>query len=190
MNRVYHSDQEFVKWEAAVTPVIVAEYDNCVFRGCDWQSAVLARSHFIDCRFEDCNLSLANLTDTVFRDVRFLRCKMLGLRFDTCSKFGLSFSVESCQLNHSHFLDVSVRDTLFRDSSLQEVDFSGADLTGAVFEKCDLQRAVFEQTNLEKADFRGSFHYIISPARNRLKGARFDLQGLPGLLAETGIVVS
>ena len=115
MNRVYHSDQEFVKWEAAVTPVIVAEYDNCVFRGCDWQSAVLARSHFIDCRFEDCNLSLANLTDTVFRDVRFLRCKMLGLRFDTCSKFGLSFSVESCQLNHSHFLDVSVRDTLFSE---------------------------------------------------------------------------
>ena len=70
----------------------------------------------------------------------------------------------------------------FKNSSLHEVDFTDADLSDAVFDNCDLSRAVFENTNLEKADFRSAYNYSIDPERNRVKKAKFSLQGAVGLL--------
>jgi len=34
---------------------------------------------------------------------------MLGLRFDMCNAFGLSFSFEGCQLNHSSFYKTQLK---------------------------------------------------------------------------------
>jgi len=72
---------------------------------------------------------------------------------------------------------------------MQEVDFSQANLSGANFLGSDLSRTVFDRTNLEKADFREALHYRIDPEINKVKGARFDLEGLPGLLGKWGIRV-
>jgi uncharacterized protein YjbI with pentapeptide repeats len=71
-----------------------------------------------------------------------------------------------------------------------EVDFTQSDLSGADFQGSDLSGVVFSQTNLEKADFRQSQGFRIDPELNRLKGARFDLDGLPGLLDKYGIKIS
>ena len=114
---------------------------------------------------------------------------MLGLRFDTCNEFGLSFSFDQCQLNHSIFSETTIRRTVFKNSSLQEVDFSEADLTDVVFDHCDLTSAVFDRTTLEKADFRTSFNFSINPERNHLRKAKFSLMGLPGLLNQYGIEI-
>lgn len=70
-----------------------------------------------------------------------------------------------------------------------EVDFSQADLSGASFLGSELSGAVFDQTNLEKADFREAENYRIDPESNRIKIARFDLEGLPGLLGKYGIKI-
>jgi hypothetical protein len=52
-----------------------------------------------------------------------------------------------------------------------------------------LTGAVFDRTGLEKADFREALNFRIDPETNRIKGARFDLDGLPGLLVKWGIKV-
>jgi hypothetical protein len=47
---------------------------------------------------------------------------------------------------------------------------------------CDLSGAVFEETDLTGADLRSARNFLIDPTRNRIKGAHFDLHGLPGPL--------
>jgi uncharacterized protein YjbI with pentapeptide repeats len=114
---------------------------------------------------------------------------MLGLRFETCNEFGLSFSFQGCQLNHSSFYKLSIKKTNFRDTQLQEIDFTEADLTAAIFDNCNLQRATFERTVLEKADLRTSYNYSIDPALNRIKKAKFSLNGVIGLLEKYDIEI-
>jgi hypothetical protein len=41
--------------------------------------------------------------------------------------------------------------------------------------------------NLKKADLRTAYNYHIDPESNKLKKAKFSLQGLPGLLDKYGI---
>ncbi len=72
---------------------------------------------------------------------------------------------------------------------MQEVDFTESDLSGSSLDNCDLSGALFENTNLEKTDFRSAFNYTINPETNRLKKARFSLQGIAGLLEKYGIVI-
>ena len=113
----------------------------------------------------------------------------MGLGCDTWYEFGLSFSFDCVQLNHSSFFKTKIKKTVFKNSQLQETDFSEADLTSAVFDKCDLERAIFDQTILEKSYFRTSYHYSIDPDTNRMKKSRFSVIGLAGLLEKYDIEV-
>jgi uncharacterized protein YjbI with pentapeptide repeats len=114
---------------------------------------------------------------------------MLGMRFDQCNEFGLSFSFDQCQLNHCSFTGTKIKKTLFRNCQLQEADFTGCDLTSSILEHCDLTRATFESAVLEKADFTQAFNYSIDPEVNRMKGARFSREGISGLLDKYGIEI-
>lgn len=114
---------------------------------------------------------------------------MLGLHFDRCNEFGLSFSFESCNLNHSTFYRTKIKKSTFRNTHLQEADFSECDLTGSLFDHCDLARATFDNTVIENADFRTSYNYSIDPEINRIKGARFSLHGISGLLEKYDIII-
>lgn len=165
------------------------EYENCIFNGCNFADSNLSEFKFIDCTFNSCNFSLAKLNKTAFRDITFKDCKMLGLHFDTCNEFGLSFSFDACQLNHSSFYKTKIKKTIFKNSQLQETDFSEADLTSAVFDNCNLQQAVFDHTILEKADFRTSYNYSIDPEMNRMKKSKFSVSGISGLLDKYDIEI-
>ena len=109
------------------------EYEDCIFRQCEISNVDLSEIRFTDCEFIDCNLSLSVLKKTAFRDVKFNACKMLGLHFEDCNEFSLSFSFDNCQLNHSTFYKIKIRKTVFRNSQLHETDFTECDLTDAVF---------------------------------------------------------
>jgi uncharacterized protein YjbI with pentapeptide repeats len=170
-------------------PLEKGEYENCVFQQCDFSNTNLSEIRFMDCEFIVCNLSLVKLTKTAFQDVKFKECKMLGLHFEDCNQFSISFLFEACQLNHSSFYQIKIKKTLFKNSQLQEVDFTECDLMSAVFENCDLTRATFDNTNLEKADFRTSHHYSINPEINRIKKAKFSLPSILGLLDKYDIVI-
>lgn len=185
MSNLYVVEQSFER----LSTLEAGEYELCDFVQCDFSNLDFSEYKFVECTFRECNLSLLKLEKTAVRNCQFYQCKMLGLRFDACNPFGLSFRFENCQLNHSSFFNVVVKKTYFKQCQLQEVDFTDADLSGAIFEECNLSLAHFERTNLEKADLRTARDFIIDPEQNRLKKAKFSMQGLPGLLSKYGLEI-
>lgn len=186
MPNIYITDHTFLQTDT----IKVGEYENCAFNDITFEDNDLSNYQFIDCTFNNCNLSLAKMNKTVFRDVIFKDCKMLGMHFDTCNEYGLVFSFDGCQLNHSSFYKTKIKKTSFKNCQLQETDFTDADLSNGTFENCDLSGAVFDHTNLERVDFRTAFNYSINPEINQIKKARFSQLGLSGLLDKYDIDVS
>jgi len=182
-------DKIFERVKFNEIPLEQGEYENCVFRQCDFSNSNLTEIKFTDVEFNSCNLSLAKLEKTAFRDVIFKECKLLGLHFENCNEFGLAFTFEDCQLDHSSFYRTKIKKTNFKNSSLKDSDFTECDLTGSVFKNCDLDRAMFEKTILEKADLRTSFNYSIDPENNRLRKAKFSLLEISGLLDKYDIEI-
>jgi len=168
-------------------PLANGEYEKCTFRNCDLSSADLSGILFVNSEFAGCNLSLAQLNKTTFRDVVFRECKMLGLQFQNCNKFAISFSFHHCVLNHSSFYQMKLKGTVFSHTLLHEVDFAGCDLTTAAFDTCDFSGAVFDRTILERADLRTAYNYSIDPEINKIKKAKFSLPAVTGLLHKYNI---
>lgn len=92
-------------------------------------------------------------------------------------------------MDYCGFYNLQVKKTIFNSCRLLEADFTMANLIGSSFAGSELSGAIFDQTVLEKADFREAQNYRIDPELNRIKGARFDLDGLPGLLGKYGIKI-
>ena len=120
----------------------------------------------------------------------FKDCKMLGARFDDCSKFGLELRFENCNLSHCSFYQVNLKKAVFKNTQLIEADLTQCDLSHAVLDGCDLMHASFDNTLLEQADLRTSFNYSIDPERNRIKKAKFSQTGIAGLLDKYDIEIS
>ena len=182
-------DKTFDKIDFSLNPFFKGEYESCTFNNCDFSNIDLSDSSFIECSFITCNLSLAKLINTAFRNAVFKDCKMLGLRFENCNKFGFAVSLDNCILNHSSFYQTSLKKIIIKNSKLEEVDFTDCDLSNSVFENCDLTRAVFSNTKLEKADLQTSYNFSIDPEINRIKKAKFSLLGLSGLLEKYDIEI-
>ena len=114
---------------------------------------------------------------------------MLGINFENCNDFALSFTFDNCQLNHSTFYGMKIQKTIFKNAQLQEVDFTMCNLENSVFENCNLSGAVFASTNLQKVDFRSAVHYSIHPEENLIKSAKFSQLGIAGLLNHLKIII-
>lgn len=112
---------------------------------------------------------------------------MLGLQFDECNGFGLSFSFEACALNHCSFYKTNIPKTVFSGCQLKEVDFTQADLTQASFDDSDLSRTTFNKTDLTKAKFQTAINFSIDPTLNNIKKAKFSLTNIQGLVDCFGI---
>jgi fluoroquinolone resistance protein len=182
-------DEHFNKLDFASNPLPKGEYENCTFANCDFSNQNLSGFVFSDCNFKGCNLSLAAVKATAFREVMFVDCKLTGIQFHTCNDFLFSVSFENCILNLASFNHLKIKKSLFKKSTLQEVDFTEADCTNSTFDGCDLSRTIFYRTNLEKCDFRTSFNYSIDPETNKIKHAKFSLNGIMGLLEKYAIDV-
>jgi len=185
----YIEEKSFNKINFQTAQLQIGEYDNCVFNNCDFSNADLSEILFSDCEFIECNLSLTKLINTAFRDIKFNACKILGLHFENCNEFGLSFLFDSCLLNNSSFFEINIKKTIFKNSQLQELDFTGCNLTGSSFLNCDLTGSIFNNSILEKVDFRTSSSYSIDPENNRIRKAKFSLQDITGLLDKHDIVI-
>ena len=189
MQQKYFYEKIFNKIDFTKTPVPKGEYEECTFSNCDFSSADLSEIKFIETEFIDCNLSNAQLYKTAYQEVHFNGCKMLGLQWEACNGFGFAAHFDSCQLNHSSFYKVKLNRSSFVNSKLIGVDFTEADLKGVKLVKCELLNAVFENTILEKADFSGSVNYSIDPEMNKIRGAKFSLPEVVGLLNKYGIKI-
>lgn len=182
-------DEVFEKQDFAKIRLPQGDYEYCKFLNCNFSEGFLNGILFLECEFIDCNLSSAYITGTSFQDVKFTGCKLLGLHFETANPFGFSIHITDCQLNHASFYQVVLKNATIINSKLHHVDFTETDLTETCFDDCDLQHAVFENTNLEKADFRNAINYSIHPDNNKLKGAKFALEGVVGLLHKYGVKI-
>lgn len=189
MEKTFIEDQEFQGVDFNAQPLKIGNYEHCIFRNCDLSNGDLSEMIFVDCEFFDCDLSMVRVDKTAFRNASFQSCKLLGIRFDDANDLLLSIRFEECHLSFSSFYKKPLPSTTFRNCLLREVDFTEADLSEAVFEHCDLSGAVFEHTNLESADFRTSGNYRLDPEKNRIRKARFSLDGAIGLLHKYEIVI-
>jgi len=165
-------------------------YENCVFSGSNFIKSKLSGLKFYDCRFEHCDLSLATVQQIIFQQVEFNDCKIAGVLFDHCNPFALEMRFSHCKLDHSSFYQLKLQQAVFQNCSLRGIDFCEAVMKGARFSGSDLMDAKFDHTDVEKADFRMAINYQINPASNKIKGANFSLDGLPGLLAAYQIKVT
>ena len=189
MSPHFVEEQTFEKIDYTVKPLEKGDYELCVFLSCNFSNADLSHVRFVECEFHDCNLSNMNLHQTAFQEVLFNGCKMLGLHFEKCSNFAFSIKVDNCQLNLSTFYQQKLAKTKFIQSKLQDVDFSECDLSASVFDDCDLLNATFLNNDLKNADFRTALNFAIDPENNRLKGAKFSLQTVGGLLSKYNITI-
>ena len=165
------------------------EYENCIFKNCDFSDSDLSNFKFIGCHFMNSNLSLSKIYQTLFQKIHFSDCKLLGLNFNNCNDFSLSFIFENSQLNHSSFFKLKIKKTIFRNCQMKECDFTQTDFTESVFDNCNLEGAQFDFTNLEKTDFRTSFNFSLDPDQNKIKGAMFSKENVIGLLHKYNIKI-
>lgn len=189
-SEAFEHNKTYDKCDLTTSILAKGDYEFCTFNSCNFSNTVLSDFKFIDCQFMSCNLSLVKLHKTMFQNIKFQDCKMLGLRFDQCAPFGLSFSFQNCQLNHSTFYKTKLKKTLFKNCQLLEVDFAESDLTQATFDQCDLLNANFEHTILEFVDFRTAYNFNIDLELNRIKKAMFSLNNISGLLSKYNIEIS
>lgn len=164
-------------------------YECCTFKNCDFSNADLSECKFIETEFIGCNFSNANITQASFQDVKCTQCKMLGLQFDKCNAFSFTIHFDHCQLNHSSFYQMKLNRSSFLKSQLESVDFTEADLKKVMLKQCDLLNATFENTNLENSDLTASINYAIDPEINKIKGAKFSLPEVVGLLNKYSIKI-
>ncbi len=186
----YTEGQTFEKIDLTATQFTKGEYEECTFISCNFSGADLSSTRFTDCTFRECNMGNAKFGGTVLNNITFIGCKLLGLHFGDCDRVIFSVSFSDCILNYSSFFKMPLKKTMFRNCQIHEADLTEADLSAATLDNCDLHKTVFERTNLEKADLRTAYNYSIDPEKNKVKKARFSVQGLPGLLHKYDIVVS
>ncbi len=182
MNPDYIEQQLFNKQDYTETLLSKGEYDTCNFRDCNFAGSDLSGIRFMDCTFIGCDLSNVKVLNSSFHETAFKECKMLGLHFENCDQLGLTVRFENCQLDHSSFYQVKLNHTVFLHNSLREVDFTETDLRNTIFDECDLLNAAFDHSNLERADFTSALNYSFDPESNRIRGAKFSLPSVVGLL--------
>lgn len=159
------------------------------FIGCELSGADLSGVCFEDCLFERCNLASVRLRGAALRNVAFNDCKLLGVAFSECEGLFFSAHFDECQLRYASFVGAQLAGTRFAHCDLTEADFTDADLRKVTFAECELSRAVFHHTRLLGADFTTATGFALDPETNPLKGARFSVAGLRGLLGKYGLVV-
>jgi len=178
MEQIYAEGKKFEKLDSLAT----GEYEECSFVSCDLTGADLSGFVFTNCRFSGCNISAAKLSGTSLRNVGFTDCKLSGLQFGDCNDFLFEVSFNGCILQYASFYQCQLKKARFSSCNLAETDFTSANLSEAVLDNCDLSLANFENTNLEKADLRTAFNFSIDPVTNRIRKAKFSVNGVGGLL--------
>lgn len=166
------------------------EFVECTFQQCDFTEANLSGTDFIDCTFEHCNLSMVVLEETGLKNVSFKSCKLMGVDFQVCNDFLLQLKFEECQLDFANFQQMKLSKTQFLDCRMESVEFQETDLSASTFNRSQLTHSHFHRSNLEQTDFREVIDYRIDPTQNRIKGAKFSLEGIHGLLEKFQIVIS
>lgn len=186
---IHYTDQVYDKLDLPQLGSRETHFDNCIFRNNDFTDADFYGCDFVNCTFDACNLSMVKFVKNGFDKVQFTNCKMVGVDFSNAKDFLFGVDFDNCILDYAAFMKKKNKKAKFVACSLKGTDFSEADLSMSVFTKCDLNTAVFMSTVLTGVNFSTAYNYTIDPERNQIRKAKFAVNGLPGLLANYGIIV-
>lgn len=170
-----------------------AEFNDCTFRGCRWDSLRIKNCSFLSCTFERCAWSGVVFSFCQMRDAWFSGCAFRSIawgglqgRSALVQPFG---KAERCEFRYNEFSGMNfirfdfsscrLGDCTFDDCRLTEADFHGVPLGGTQFSRCDLR----------KADFREATGYTIDPSANQMQGARFSFPDVVALLGGFGLKI-
>jgi len=160
------------------------------FTGCNYSSVNFRGARLTNCRFIRCNFSFVKVDGLRLENVLFEGCKFVGVEFYKCEKRFLGFRMHECVLQACNFSDLplkkldftgsKIHDCHFSNTNLRDADFSDTDLTGTLFHRCDLEKASFERAK----------NYLIDPATNNVKKARFTFPDVVNLLKCYDIIIN
>lgn len=186
----YFLEKEYRQITFQEEEVNFKEFEQCVFTQCHFSQCVFVAVTFIDCVFNDCVFDNAKINYVAFRTATFNQCQIKDVNFAMCDKLIFDIAFNNCVLDFSKFYTLKLKGTTFRNCSLIAVDFMKTDLTEVLFDNCDLYRSEFDLAFANKANFKTSYHYTINPEKTKLKKAVFALEGVKGLLANYGVIVT
>lgn len=163
------------------------EFEYCEFINCVFPD--LSNYIFRDCIFKGCNFSNMKTYQSVIQNCTFKDSKLLGLSFAAARDFSFEVHFENCILDYASFDKKNLNQSSFKNCKMHGVNLTQSNLSKCSFSNCDFFEALFSGTNLSGVDLRNSFNFLIDPDENKIKKAKFSLQGLPGLLYRHEIIV-
>jgi len=185
----YHLDKTFADISFSAYKLAKHTFEKCVFRSCHFNEMSLGDCCFISCVFEGCDFVLVKLEHTTLNSVRFDKCRLLGLNFSGCNKFGFLPDFKGCLLDSTVFCENSLKKGSFASCEIRNCDFMECDMRESVFDHSVFEQTNFQKCNLEKADFRSAVAYQIDPLNNRMAKARFTLPEAQSFLGFLGITI-
>jgi fluoroquinolone resistance protein len=99
-------------------------------------------------------------------------------------------SFTECVLDYCSFVQIDLRELMFKDCRMLEVNLARANLTEADLSGSNLDRCQFQQTNLTRANLASATNVRLDPTQNKVKGAIISLDTAVGIVATMGMHVS
>ena len=181
-----YTNQVFNLLQMAASQIVSSEFFDCVFKDCSFAETEFIKCRFVDCTFQKCDLGLVQMPECSFSGTVFEHSKCIGINWAQADwptpRLGKPIRFKACAISHSTFIGLNLEGIQIVDSIAPDVDFREANLSPADFSGTDLSESLFNQTNLSQADLSRARNYLIDPAKNELKGARFSLPEAMSLL--------
>jgi fluoroquinolone resistance protein len=150
-------------------------FENCIFESCHFIEMPLSDVKFLTCSFSNSELVSVKIDQAILNTIDFIDCKIMGLNFGKCGKFGFFLKFKNCIIENTVFESNNLKKGEFKNCSIRFSDFSECDIREADFTGTEFERTTFHQCNLEKTDFRTARNYTIDPFNNKIKKAKFSL---------------
>ncbi|MEM5550161.1 pentapeptide repeat-containing protein [Pseudoalteromonas neustonica] len=171
-------DQQFSKCAVNAQRFSNIEFEQCQFIECDFSDSQFSNCRFIECEFINCNLSDLNWGYSALEDVSFVDCKLNSIQWVQVNwpQLALTSSVsfKNCQLSHSSFYELVLKELTMTGCFAKDVDFRHANLAASNFSDTDFRDSLFHQTHLNKANFVGATNFNIDIKNNNVSNAKFE----------------
>ena len=173
--------------------ILSKEFYDCTFIECSFTETIFSECKFVDCMFKNCDLSLMRVPGCSFTDTRFEDSRMMGVNWTEAAwperKLLKPISFWRCNISHSTFMGLGLKEITLQNCMAGDVDFREADLTEADCTGTDFANSFFGNTNLTRTDFTQATNYTINASLNVLKQTKFSLPEAMALLHSLDIVL-
>lgn len=135
--------------------IYLADFDNTVFKNCDFSNTKFERASLYNTTFSNCKLVGADFTDGFFKDVRF----------------------DNCLLDFASFADCVFKKGEIAESLLRNARFFNCRFEKLALSGCNIEQAEFIDTKLAGIDLSScSFQQLLTDGLDALKDCTVSAQ--------------